>query len=412
VGGATNPPPPLNTPPTISNIADRSIPANSHTGDIPFTVNDAETSAGSLSVTATSTNTTLVPNANLLLGGSSGARTLRVTPVANLTGVTLITVTVSDGVFSTNDTFLLTVTNAPPPPPSGTNLLISRWQFDEPDSLTALDLAGLNHGSLVNGPQRIAGTIGSGALQFDGINDHVNVPDSSSLDLSNRFTIAFWFKPSVLLNASSGRKDLLQKFLSYWILLNYPANDGKLAFILNSGSPLVKSTTSSWASNQWYHVAATYDGTAMRLYINGALEGTALTTLVPTVTGNPLQFGGNSTQGYWFPGALDDVRLYGNPLSADAVTALYGGLSPLLPPGGLATTSPTMTITAETQNDLVVLQWPAQAGRSYRVEYTDDLTTGDWTALPGEVTVNGNTARTEDTLGLSTQRFYRVVIEP
>jgi hypothetical protein len=71
-----------------------------------------------------------------------------------------------------------------------------------------------------------------------------------------------------------------------------------------------------------------------------------------------------------------------------------------------------MTITAETQNDLVVLQWPAQAGRSYRVEYTDDLTTGDWTALPGEVTVNGNTARTEDTLGLSTQRFYRVVIEP
>ena len=60
----------------------------------------------------------------------------------------------------------------------------------------------------------------------------------------------------------------------------------------------------------------------------------------------------------------------------------------------------------------MVLKWAAQPGRTYRVEYTDDLTGGDWTALPGDVTVSGNTARTEDTLGLSTQRFYRVVIEP
>ena len=83
-----------------------------------------------------------------------------------------------------------------------------------------------------------------------------------------------------------------------------------------------------------------------------------------------------------------------------------------VPPGGLATTSPTLAISVESENDLVVLKWSAQAGRTYRVEYTDDLTGGDWTALPGTVTVSGNTARTEDTLGLSTQRFYRVVIEP
>jgi Concanavalin A-like lectin/glucanases superfamily len=410
-GGSTTPPPP-NTPPTISDIADRSIAANSNTGDIPFTVNDAQTSPGSLVVTATSGNTTLVPNANLLLGGSAGARTLRVTPSPGLTGSALITVTVSDGALATNDTFLLTVTNAPPPPPLGTNTLISRWLFDEPDSLTALDLAGLNHGSLVNGPLRIPGTIGSGALQFDGSNDHVNVPDSTSLDLSNRFTIAFWFKPSVLLNGTSGRKDLLQKFLSYWILLNYPANDGRLSFVLNSGSPYARSTTTTWNANQWYHLAATYDGVTMKLFINGVLEGTAPTTLVPANTANPLQIGGNTTQGYWFPGALDDVRLYGSPLAADAIAAVMSGFQPLRPPGGLTTTSPTMTITAETENDLVVLKWPAQAGRSYRVEYTEDLATGDWTALPGEVTVNGTTARAEDTLGLSTQRFYRVVIEP
>ena len=129
-------------------------------------------------------------------------------------------------------------------------------------------------------------------------------------------------------------------------------------------------------------------------------------------TTNPLQFGGNTTQGYWFPGAMDDVRLYGSPLSVAAITDVMNGLSPLLPPGGLVTASPTLAITVESENDLVVLKWAAQAGRSYRVEYTDDLATGDWTALPGDVTVSGTTARTEDTLGLSTQRFYRVVVEP
>ena len=129
-------------------------------------------------------------------------------------------------------------------------------------------------------------------------------------------------------------------------------------------------------------------------------------------TTNPLQFGGNTSQPYWFPGAMDDVRLYGNPLAADAIAAVMSGFQPLLPPGGLTTTSPALAITVESENDLVVLKWSAQAGRSYRVEYTDDLATGDWSALPAEVTVSGSAARADDTLGLSTQRFYRVVIEP
>ena len=167
-----------------------------------------------------------------------------------------------------------------------------------------------------------------------------------------------------------------------------------------------------WNANQWYHVAATYDGVTMRLYINGVLEGSAPSIVLPNNTVNPLQFGGNTTQGYWFPGALDDVRLYGNPLSAPAITDVMNGLSPLLPAGGLVTASPSLAITVESENDLVVLKWAAQAGRSYRVEYKDALTSTDWTALPGDVTVSGAAARAEDTLGLSTQRFYRVVIEP
>src|SRR5205814_187751 len=58
---ASPPPPPPNTAPTISDVTDRSTPENTSTGAVPFTVGDAETPAGSLTVTAASSNPALIP---------------------------------------------------------------------------------------------------------------------------------------------------------------------------------------------------------------------------------------------------------------------------------------------------------------------------------------------------------------
>lgn len=107
------------------------------------------------------------------------------------------------------------------------------------------EAAGGSPGTLVNGPLRVAGRVGSGALQFDGSNDHVNVPHTASLNVPQRFSISLWFRPGTTLNAASGRKDLFKKFLNYWVIMNYPANDGKLSFVLNSGGSVVRSTTTS-----------------------------------------------------------------------------------------------------------------------------------------------------------------------
>ena len=104
-----------NTAPTITDIVNTSISQNTSTIPLPFTVGDAETAPGSLSLTGSSNNTTLVPNANIVFGGSGSSRTVTVTPVANLTGNATITVTVSDGVLTANDTFVVTVfANAAP----------------------------------------------------------------------------------------------------------------------------------------------------------------------------------------------------------------------------------------------------------------------------------------------------------
>ena len=64
-----------------------------------------------LTVTLSSSNTTLVPNANIVLGGSGANRTITITPAAGKTGTTTITVTVSDGQAQVSDTFVLTVSS-------------------------------------------------------------------------------------------------------------------------------------------------------------------------------------------------------------------------------------------------------------------------------------------------------------
>ena len=313
---------PQNLPPTISDITDKLVDRNQATADIPFTVSDPETAAAALTLSATSSNPSLVLAANITFGGAGGNRTVRILPEPNQVGTTIITITVSDGSLRASDSFVLTVEHPG---------LVSHWKFDELAGVAALDSAGANAGTLVNGPLRVPGKI-DGALSFDGVDDVVNVPDSNSLDLSNRMTIALWFKPSRLLNSLSGRKDLLKKLNAYWLMIGYPQSDGKLAFVFNSGSPLVKSTTSSWQSNVWCHAVATYDGGQMKLYINGVLESAAATAMPANVNTSPLQIGGNSDFNIFFPGCIDDVRLYNIALSDSDVSSLFQNGVANLPP--------------------------------------------------------------------------------
>jgi CSLREA domain-containing protein len=98
-----------NQPPTISDVGNQTINEDANTGALTFTVGDDQTAVTALTVTATSSNTTLVPNANIALAGTGANRTVTVTPAANLSGTTTITLTVSNGTATTSDTFDVTV---------------------------------------------------------------------------------------------------------------------------------------------------------------------------------------------------------------------------------------------------------------------------------------------------------------
>ncbi len=99
--------------PLIGDVSDQVIAQNTSTATNYFTIGDAETTFSALVVSASSSNPTLVPNlaANLILGGTTAQRTIKVTPAAGQTGVTTITLTVTDGeALAASSAFTLTVT--------------------------------------------------------------------------------------------------------------------------------------------------------------------------------------------------------------------------------------------------------------------------------------------------------------
>src|SRR5678816_1771512 len=106
--------------------------------------------------------------------------------------------------------------------------------------------------------------------------------------------------------------------------------------------------TASLAVNTWSHIAVTYDGANLRLYVNGTqVSSVARTGTIPTST-NPLQLGGDSIYGQYFAGAMDEVRIYNRALSAaevvsDMNTAI--GSSDVAPPA--------VVITSHTNNQTV-----------------------------------------------------------
>lgn len=120
---------PVNDPPAISPITNRTISENTSTGPIAFVVADAETPASSLVVAANSSNPALVPSANIALGGSGATRTVTIVPSANQFGTATVTLTAIDGDgAATSESFTVTVNAA---------LRISRTENDVAVSWTS-----------------------------------------------------------------------------------------------------------------------------------------------------------------------------------------------------------------------------------------------------------------------------------
>jgi hypothetical protein len=204
-----------------------------------------------------------------------------------------------------------------PTPPVSTGGLIVSLGFDEASG-SVRDSSGHANGGTVSGAKRVTGGRHGKAMSFDGVNDYVSVADSSSLDLKSGMTLEAWVRPSSL--GSAWRQAILKengRTASYGLYAN--TDEGRPSGYVRRASEVGATSSSKLALNTWSHVAATYDGATLRVYVNGVQKGSRTTTGLISVGNGPLKLGGNAIFGEWFKGLIDDVRVWNRALSASEV---------------------------------------------------------------------------------------------
>ena len=154
--------------------------------------------------------------------------------------------------------------------------LAGQWLANEGSGSTLVDSSGSgNSGALQGNPTWVAGQHGQ-AIRFDGTGDYAVVPDASSLDLSSAITIAAWVRPrSSPPSIWSRRRRTAGRTATSCRLSSAGKVFVRFNQVTSADTYRINSTT-SYPTNgtTWMHVAATYDGTTMRLYVNGVQEGT------------------------------------------------------------------------------------------------------------------------------------------
>jgi hypothetical protein len=205
----------------------------------------------------------------------------------------------------------VTVSNAAPPPPSG---LVAAYGLNAGSGSVVADGSGSGNGGTLSGAVWTAAGKFGGALSFDGVNDWVTVNDSSSLDLTGAMTLEAWVKPSAL--GGMWRTVLFKERpggMVYTLYANQDASRPVGQVFIGSERDAVGSA--GLALNVWSHLAATYDGSSLRLYVNGALVSTTAVTGSMVASTGVLRLGGNSVWGEWFTGVIDEVRVYNRSLT-------------------------------------------------------------------------------------------------
>ena len=245
--------------------------------------------------------------------------------------------------------------------PSG---LVAAYAFDEGSGTIVSDTSGnANTGTLANPTWTTAGKYGS-ALVFNGSNAAVAIPDAPTLRLSTGMTLEAWVNRS---NATVGWSDVIYKGNDNYYLEGTSTDGGAPAGGGTFGGTGANvAAGSALPLNTWSHLAITYDGSSLTLYVNGILVASAGQSGAILASSNPLQIGGDSIYGQYFEGLIDEVRVYNRALSQSEIQ------SDMNTPIGFNPTPPAnLTATPVGANE-VDLNWAASVARlpiaSYSVE--------------------------------------------
>ena len=207
-----------------------------------------------------------------------------------------------------------------------TNGLMAWYPFNG----NANDESGNGNNGTVNGATLTTDRKGNAntAYSFNGINNSINVSNSSSLNIQNYngITISGWFnvntlnKSLAMVNFTQGNGQNINYVFEYSVT-------GGLEFVnwnINKSMVYI-SMANQVTTNSWYHVLVTSDflTNTSKFYVNGVLQGTSNTLLLKPISPN-LNFGKHGGPlPWWLDGSLDDIGVWDRVLNQNEITALY-----------------------------------------------------------------------------------------
>ena len=173
------------------------------------------------------------------------------------------------------------------------------------------------------------------ATVFNGSSDFINCGNDPSLDITDEITISLWAK---YLDATNNYKRIItkNKESAYCLRTGAADSNNRLEFNLYIGGSIQTITSNNTLVNQYNHIVAMYNGTIMKMYVNGILQ-----TNTKTISGN---IGTNNDDlliakrvgvTHYLDGSLADVRIYNRALSPSEITQLYEEYRPKIAMGDL-----------------------------------------------------------------------------
>lgn len=299
-------------------------------------------------------------------------------------------------------------------PPVADNL-IAHWRFDEEAGLMAVDQTGAFDASLSGDPvwQPEGGRI-AGALELDG-DDRAQAP---AIDLAgSALTLAAWVRPTSY-SGFAAEARYISKATStngsdhYWMLGNY--EDGTaLRFRLQTssgGTATLISNTGLLPLNEWSHIAATYDGVTMKLFLNGVeVASQAKTGAIIANAGVSVGLGNQPTGAgeRGLIGRLDDVRIYDRALNETELEALINLASNSAPEAAIASPLPAAQFSVAESIPLSGSATDPEDGALSGAQLLWSSSLDGELGTGGELTVQGLslgthqlTLRAEDSIGL------------
>jgi len=192
--------------------------------------------------------------------------------------------------------------------------LVASYGLNEGTGTTVKDAsANGNNGSITGATWITTGRYGA-ALSFSGTGAFVSIPNSQSLNMTNAITVEAWVYPTAL----GGWKPLVYKETGFAYVLMGSSGSSSTPSFGGSFSSANAMGTTALPLNTWSHIAGTYDGTTLRVYVNGVLATSQAQTGTISASTGPLMIGGNNEGEYW-AGRIDEVRIYNRALSQSEI---------------------------------------------------------------------------------------------